>query len=884
MVQPADLHPAFDPGLTRMDAHCHSRASSGPALAALGLFGIPECYSEPEQVYEQAMHRGMDLVTITDHDTIAGGLHLVERGFERVVLGEEVTVYFPEDRCKLHVLVWGLSPEQHEQIAQRGLRNDVYAFAHWLREHNLAHSLAHPLYIQNGRLTRWHLDRCVLLFRCFETINGAHTGTHRRALERYLDALTPAKVQRLVREHQIEPLWPRVWHKGRTGGSDDHGLLNIGRTWTGVTDESGHKVLDPREFLRRVMAGQATPGGAAGHSSLLAHQLTTVGAHYYARTIASKASPVGRHVAGKLLRFAGVPVDQPGKPRLIFSHVKRKVFRRKKASFPLLEALRTSVGPVLEQYPDLRSKLDPAQWTAGSALSDHDRMAGFADDLYAALHAALAGSAGKAFRGRKKDQIVSHLSSYLLLEATQLPYYFSLFHQNKERRFVECIEHDAAEPGTGASVLERPMKVCLFTDTLGDVNGVARFIQNVAAQSRKSGREFHVITCTRFSVPDVPNITNFDPVFATAMPKYENLELVLPPVTKMLRMVDRIQPDVIHISTPGTVGGVGMLASKMLKCPVLGVYHTDFPAYIDRLFDDGGFTKVTERFMRAFYQPFRAVFTRSQDYVESLVRLGLPRDRMISLRPGIDIQQFHPRFRDPAVWSRFPGCDPRAVKVLYCGRVSLEKNMPLLANAWKQASAILRERGIPAQLIVVGDGPYRQSMERDLARHDAKFLGFRHGDELSTIYASSDLFVFPSVTDTLGQVVMESQSSGLPVIVTDQGGPKEVVRHGSTGFVLPADQPRLWAERIAELAADEPRRQAMGAEAHAFMQDFSLEASFEHFWQTHREAWHAFLAEHGIVRKHGQTPGPGPQGSTLNPAHIVVRPDNRIAGYEHASD
>jgi len=117
------------------------------------------------------------------------------------------------------------------------------------------------------------------------------------------------------------------------------------------------------------------------------------------------------------------------------------------------------------------------------------------------------------------------------------------------------------------------------------------------------------------------------------------------------------------------------------------------------------------------------------------------------------------------------------------------------------------------------------------------FLGFRHGEELSALYASSDLFVFPSVTDTLGQVVMESQASGLPVLVSDVGGPKEVVEEGRTGFVLPADKPELWAEHIVSLAMDAAKRRAMGDAAHEAMQRLSIERSFEHFWSVHEIAW-----------------------------------------------
>ncbi|MBK7403911.1 MAG: glycosyltransferase [Phycisphaerales bacterium] len=387
-----------------------------------------------------------------------------------------------------------------------------------------------------------------------------------------------------------------------------------------------------------------------------------------------------------------------------------------------------------------------------------------------------------------------------------MPYIFSLFYQNKERAFVERFEHEVARPGDGASVLERSMRVSLFTDTLGDVNGVSRFIQDVAGRARATGRDLQVITSTRLAVPSEPNIFNFEPVFATSMPRYQNLEVVFPPLVPILRHLDRHQPDCIHISTPGPVGLIG------------------FPG-------------------------------RPHDYVESLARLGLDRDRCCALMPGFESGAFHPRFRDRSTWDRFPAMDPESVKVLYVGRVSLEKNLPFLTALWKQAQHRLVEQGLNAELVVVGDGPYRERMQQELRKHRAHFLGFRKGDELSTLYASSDIFVFPSVTDTLGQVVMESQGSGLPVLVTDQGGPKEVVDHGRTGYVLSTADPNAWVERIVGLVADDERRARMGAAAHESMQRFSLSNSFEHFWDVHTNAWRHHLASRGILP---QDPGPQP--------------------------
>ncbi len=376
------------------------------------------------------------------------------------------------------------------------------------------------------------------------------------------------------------------------------------------------------------------------------------------------------------------------------------------------------------------------------------------------------------------------------------------------------------------------MRVCLFTDTLGDVNGVSRFIRNVAEQAEGAGRDLRVVTSTQFEVPARKNIVKFRPIVAGKMPKYENLEFVIPPARKMLRYVRAARPDAIHISTPGPVGSVGWWAARRLGIPVLGVYHTDFPAYIDYLFGDDAMTWGCARWMSFFYGPFERVFTRSADYRGSLVRLGIEDSRIVRLLPGIDTSLFDPRFRDEGIWDRL-GVPP-GVKVIYCGRVSVEKNLPDLRKLWPEARRLCGE--VAAQLVVVGDGPYRETMQRELAGTDAYFLGFKHGRELSTIYASSDLFVFPSTTDTLGQVVMESQCSGLPVIVTDQGGPKEVVRSGVTGLVLPSGDTRRWAAEIAGLVNDESKRKAWGSAAREAISPMSIRHSFEHFWKVHEDA------------------------------------------------
>ncbi|MEM6315679.1 MAG: glycosyltransferase, partial [Planctomycetota bacterium] len=170
--------------------------------------------------------------------------------------------------------------------------------------------------------------------------------------------------------------------------------------------------------------------------------------------------------------------------------------------------------------------------------------------------------------------------------------------------------------------------------------------------------------------------------------------------------------------------------------------------------------------------------------------------------------------------------------LLYVGRVSVEKNLPLLAEAFKQVAA----RRDDVRLVVAGVGPYLEAMKAELAGLPVHFTGPLDDDQLRPLYAGADLFVFPSRTDTLGQVVMEAQASGLPAIVSETGGPRETIDDNVTGIVRPATDARVWATAIDDLLDQPAKLAAMSRAAAGRRQRWSLERTFEGFWAEHLAA------------------------------------------------
>ena len=243
--------------------------------------------------------------------------------------------------------------------------------------------------------------------------------------------------------------------------------------------------------------------------------------------------------------------------------------------------------------------------------------------------------------------------------------------------------------------------------------------------------------------------------------------------------------------------------------------------------------------MRFFYRQFRYVFSRSADYAQRLRTLGLSEDKLVRLTAGFDDSKFDHRLRDTSIWPQY-GAKETSIKAVFCGRVSTEKNLPLLVRMWPKIRKQVEDQGREIELIIIGDGPYRAEMESRLADHGAHFLGFRHGEELAKLYASCDFFIFPSTTDTLGQVVMEAQASGLPVIVTDQGGPKEIVQDQTTehptAYVLAHDDEQAWIDTATTVACDDDLRHALGQAGIELMKHHTFSASFEHYWRVHQDA------------------------------------------------
>ncbi len=368
--------------------------------------------------------------------------------------------------------------------------------------------------------------------------------------------------------------------------------------------------------------------------------------------------------------------------------------------------------------------------------------------------------------------------------------------------------------------------VGVFTDTFDQVNGVSRMLRQLVRYCER-----HSLSIDIHTYGDCTGVERRDPIrifrHRARLPLacYPDLRFDLwHSGRRVLRVCSGIDYGLIHAATPGSMGLLGARLAQSRSLPLIGSCQTALPERVEsqvaraasglRLSSLGlerTAKRLTLKYIGRFYDRCRLVLVPSQAIRQALqTHLSSP---LKVFSRGVDAERFNPRFRRAEA----------GLTALYVGRLTCEKNLNLLVELFKH-----RE---DARLLVVGDGPYRRSMERQLDR--AEFTGVLYGDRLSRAFASADLFVFPSSTDAFGNAVLEAMSSGLPVVVSDQGGPRELVEHEVTGFV--AGGRDEFDTYVSLLIRDEGRRMEMGRQARGAALRQSWERSFDELFLVYRE-------------------------------------------------
>jgi glycosyltransferase involved in cell wall biosynthesis len=409
------------------------------------------------------------------------------------------------------------------------------------------------------------------------------------------------------------------------------------------------------------------------------------------------------------------------------------------------------------------------------------------------------------------------------------PYFIAYAHFAQDRRLAgeisRSLPRDPAAPNA-----RRRLRIAHFTDTFYQINGVALTLQQQAALARKNDKGLTIITCdwNDGEAPE-PGIKNFQPVGSYDLDEYPEFRLHFPPFLEMLEYCHRERFTALHTATPGPVGLAALAIARILKLPCYSTYHTSIPQYTRELTEDPDMEELAWKYICWYYDQMDRVYVPSRSTRQELIDKGLTAEKILLFARGIDTERFHPDKRNGFFENRLSL--PAGLKLLYVGRVSREKNLRVLGEAFKGISRHRKD----LTLIIVGDGPYLKEFRAWMADTPCVFTGYLEGDDLAAAYASADLFIFPSTTDTFGNVILEAQASGLPVVVSDVGGPQENILPGVTGVVVKADDTLALSEAVKDLLADPSRLREMGRAARRFLENRSFEKAFQETWETYRQ-------------------------------------------------
>ncbi len=803
----------------KADLHVHSKYSKRPSEWILRKIGCSESYTEPKKLYALAREKGMDLVTITDHNTLAGSLELAH--LENTFLSEEVTTYFPEDRCKFHILVYDINEKQDEDISR--LRKNVFELVKYLNEKKIVHSLAHPLHSVNDKLTVEHLEQALILFNNFE-INGSKDYLQNHILQEILKNLTEKDIEHLADRYNLEPVGQEPWRKRLTGGSDDHSSLNIGTTHTEIEGVSSVK-----EFVAGIGQKMAKVKTITSGPKELGHNLYSIAYQFYHSKLGLDRY-VGKELLLKFANRALAPsfIQEKGIVNRIRNVMIHRRPRRlsKSEPMPMQDIFRKEAGEII-----LKNRCMSELATGSNHKTEEMKNAWFqfVNQLSEKIIQQSSDSTLKSLKGANIFDIFHIIGSVGSLYTMLAPYFVAYRVFTKERQFCSyCQEHFNKN---GKPKKRQRLKIAHFTDTFHEINGVALTLRMQVEMAMKNGKQLTTITCG--TEAEIPGVTNFAPIGSFEMPEYPDLKLCYPPLLEMLDYCFEQDFNRIHSATPGPIGIAALIIARILKIPLYSTYHTALPQYVTYLTDDPYMEDLMWKYVIWYYNQMDAVYVPSRATGDELAERGIPEEKIRFYPRGIDIERFHPSKTNGFFRRKFK-LKEKGFKLLYVGRVSKEKNLSDLVDICRLLVEIRRD----FHLIVVGSGPYLDEMKIDLDGMPATFAGFLEGDELAQAYASADIFIFPSTTDTFGNVVLEAQASGLPVIVSDEGGAKENLIPGKTGFIVPARDPQAFLEAVLKLMKNPERLKEMKQNARNYTEDRSFESAYMKLWDSYRNFDH----------------------------------------------
>jgi len=330
--------------------------------------------------------------------------------------------------------------------------------------------------------------------------------------------------------------------------------------------------------------------------------------------------------------------------------------------------------------------------------------------------------------------------------------------------------------------------LCIVTETYPpEINGVAMTLHRISTGLRDWGHRVTIVRPRQSSEAQNASYVDETIVIGLPLPGYNGLRFGLPCRRTLRETWQKEAPDIIYAATEGPLGQSAIRAAEDLKIPIVSGFHTNFHEYMKH-YKLPVLEKLVGGFLKKTHNRTRRTFAPSQDVISRLEAMGIENTRLLGR--GVDTTLFNPAKRDPELRRRWGITDKDGLVAIFVSRLAAEKNIPLAVKAYEQIKA----RHPDAACVFVGDGPERSKLEK--SHPQFIFSGMQTGEDLATHYASGDLFVFPSITETFGNVVTEAMASGLATLAYDYAAPRKYIENGTNGYIAPFDQSEAYLKQL----------------------------------------------------------------------------------------
>ncbi|MBN1481697.1 hypothetical protein JXA70_15600 [candidate division KSB1 bacterium] len=535
---------------SRIDLHVHTHHSRTAGNWILDQIQINECYTAPMEVYKIAKSRGMDYVTLTDHDVISGALEIAH--MPDFFISEEISAFFPQDHAKVHIIAFDINETQHKEIQQ--LRFNIYELVPYLNEQQIVHALAHPYFKMGPALTMQHIEQMLLMFEIFEVKNGGKQMLPDNLFEHILNHLTPEKIWQLADKYDMIPVGDFPWQKHAIAGSDDHGGIMISSPHTLVK-----KAATVAELLSNIKAGHCQAAGHGGTPLAVAHGAMAVGFKYL-KTKRKSFDLLNNKLAWLLLD--NVFEETRHHSMLVLGSAFVGV--QFKNLFALRRSKKSSRALKRQIMRELKKSQQVQLFLKGRMPFDHENNLRFFESANTIVNQHLIALFGSVMR--RKGGLFDALKHFAMLKNIAplvVPYFVGFKTENADRPLMR----ESAERLLPHQ-LRWPRKIAIFSD-----NNRERVLErdeiNYLLEDEFATGYKPIYFIAGESQEQINDFYSYEPlVLLNDSPRYG-----LPPILKVAYDFSEEGCESVFIDTLGPMGILGMFLGKLLKIRVLSTYH-----------------------------------------------------------------------------------------------------------------------------------------------------------------------------------------------------------------------------------------------------------------------------------------------------------------------